>query len=318
MNNLEGIPYEEVVNDNGVSYAEFRKKLVVKFRITWFHILSGFFVIALIFFLSDYVIQKFITWRWLLIPLSALSLGFWIAYLNLFIHEAGHFYIHPHKKTNDILANIILCSWVGMDIKVYRKMHWQHHLYLSSPSDMETSYFHPLTPGFLLETFTGIHLLRLIVKKTNKNILDKTLAFRARRMLLAGFLINLFIVSFFIYINHWWMSIAWILAMIIFFPFFATVRQVMEHRDDLAKNEIHFYSSAQKRISRLFSDSLFSKTFGPAGFNKHMIHHWDPHLPYMVLKEVETFLLNCKRTGPIIRSSRTTYFSVFKKLFTPR
>ncbi|MCW3117048.1 MAG: hypothetical protein JWM28_1130 [Chitinophagaceae bacterium] len=316
MNNLENIPYEEVVDNNGIPYTEFRKKLTPDYKVTWFHILCGFLIIILILFAGDYLIQKYPGWRWPSLLIFSVLAGFWIAYLNLFVHEAGHFYLHPDKRINDILANILLCSWVGIDIKVYRKMHWQHHRHLGSSSDMETSYFHPLTTGFLFETLSGIHLFRLIITKGNKKNLRKGLAVRAIIMLLAGLTINSLLFFLCIYFHHWWMAIIWVLAMIIFFPFFATIRQVLEHRDELAQNNHFFYTVPQAKISRIFSGSVFSRIFGSAGFNKHMIHHWDPYLPFMSLRKVETFLLNCKRTEFIIKSSQTTYFSAFKKIFT--
>ncbi|MDP9229221.1 MAG: fatty acid desaturase, partial [Bacteroidota bacterium] len=203
---------------------------------------------------------------------------------------------------------------IGVDIKSYRKIHWQHHLHLATPADTENSYSHPLTAPFIFETLTGIHLLRVITNKNNKQLLGKTLVKKSVYMLLTGFLINFTILFFSVYNDYWQFAIIWMSALIIFFPFFATIRQIMEHRDELAFKEADFYKSPKNKISRLFSNSLFSRLLGPAGFNKHMIHHWDPQLPFTALKRAEKFLLQCQRTRHIIESSQTTYLSVFKKL----
>jgi fatty acid desaturase len=288
------------------------------YRRTWLHIGGGLLIIILLCGLSWYTSIIIPGWFLLTVPFFSIAIGFWIAYVNLFIHEAGHFYIHPDKKMNDRLANIFLCSWTGIDIKAYRKIHWQHHMHLATPADTENSYFNPLSLSFILETLTGIHLLRVMTNKANKEFLGKDLTKRSFRMLVIGAFINLGLIIFAIYFGHWQFAIIWILAMGIFFPFFATIRQISEHRDELALKEKNYYSDPRNKVSRIFSSSFISKLFGPAGFNKHMIHHWDPHLPFTALNRAEKFLLQCPKTRPIIESSRTTYFSVFKKLLFNR
>jgi fatty acid desaturase len=318
MHNLEGILFEEAINDKGLSYTEYRKTLKPDYTITWLHIGGGLMAIFGLCFAGWHVQHRYTNWFWLTIPVFSVLLGFCIAFVSLYIHEAGHFYLHPDKKTNDLLANIVLCSWLGLDIKAYRKIHWQHHLHLATPADTENSYFNPVSFSFILETLTGIHLLHVITSKSNNEFLGKELRKRSVYMLLIGLVINLAILSFSIYHSHWQFAVTWTLGMVIFFPFFATIRQIIEHRSELALKEKDFYKTPKGRISRLFSSSLFSRLFGPAGFNKHMIHHWDPYLPFTALNRAEKFLLQCSRTQQIVESSRTSYFSVFKKLLFAR
>ena len=317
MHNLEGILFEEVINEQGVSYAVFRHSLQPRYTITWVHIGGGLLCIVLLSGLCCYIGSSFPRYFWITIPVFSVITGFCIAYVNLFMHEAGHYYIHPRKKSNDILANIFLGSWTGVDIKVYRKIHWQHHLGLGGPADTENSYFHPLDLSFILETFTGVHLLRVIKNKSSNSFLGQELTTRSKKMLLIGSLINATIVITSLLSGNWQFTISWIFSILIFFPFFATVRQIAEHRDELALGDRHFYKGQKNKISRIFSNSVASRLFGPAGFNKHMIHHWDPHLPFTELVTAEKFLMNCPVTRPILESSRTSYFSVFKKLIFP-
>jgi fatty acid desaturase len=318
MHDLEGILFAEVVDNKGLSYTDYRKTLKPDYKATWLHIAGGLAAIIGLSIAGWNVQQHVSRWFLVTVPGFSLLLGFAIAYLNLFIHEAGHFYIHPDKKTNDILANIFLCCWMGVDIKAYRKIHWQHHLHLSTPEDTENSYFNAVTMRFILETLTGVHLFRVVTSKSYKQLLGKDLAKRSFNMLLAGLGINLLILSAAIYFNHWQFAVTWLLAMLAIFPFFATIRQVIEHRNEAALNEKNFYNSKKDRISRLFSDSLLSRLIGSAGFNKHIIHHWDPHLPFTTLTRAEEFLMQCHRTRDIILSSQTTYLTVFKKMLLNR
>ena len=75
-----------------------------------------------------------------------------------------------------------------------------------------------------------------------------------------------------------------------------------------------FYKTAHGKVSRLFTDTWLSRSFGSAGFTRHMLHHWDPQISYTRLGEIETFLARCEKTAPFIQASKTTYVTVFKKL----
>jgi fatty acid desaturase len=318
MSNLEGIPFNEVINSEGLSYTAFRQTLKPDYFKTWLHIITGMICLAAlitIFIIIENVIPG---WYLLTIPVFSILIGFTIAFINLFIHEAGHYYLHPDKKTNDLLTNIFLCSWTGLHIKVYRKIHWLHHQHLATSTDPENSYFNVLSGKFIFETFTGIHVLRIMLNKNNKQVIEKDLRKKSIQMLLAGLVINATFLFVAIWFNNYQLAIVWILSMLVFFPFFATIRQLIEHRDELAASENAFYNSPQRKISRLFTDSIFSKLFGPAGFNKHIIHHWDPVLPFTALGKDETFLAGCDKTKEIIETSKTTYFAAFKKLWLSR
>lgn len=316
QNNLEGIEFDEVTDSNGITYAAFRSSLQPRYSVVIFDILKGYFFLFLITAVSillNYYLHSF--W-WLLVPTSSIIIGYTAAYLALFIHEAGHFNIHHDKKINDRLATFFLCLPFGLSIKSYRKIHWQHHLYLGTPQDTEVSYFNALTKLFLLETLTGIHLFRTIIKKENSEVLTKEQIRQSRLMLVAGAVFHLIILVTAFLTGNWPFAITWVLGFGIFFPFFATIRQILEHRDELANHTTDFYKQPHGKLSRLFVYTVLSSSFGSAGFTRHMIHHWDPQVSYTRLKDIEEFLLKNTKTAAIIKESKTTYSKVFKKLFT--
>lgn len=314
LNNLEGISFQEAVNTDGESYAHFRSNAKPLYHKAWRDIAKGFFfllaVITAFFFLDHY----YHTWWWAFAIPSGLLIGYIAAYLSLFIHEAGHFNIHPDKKKNDTLANWLLCLPFGLSVKSYRKIHWQHHVHLGTPQDTEVSYFNALTPLFILETLTGVHLLRTMLKKNSDSVLTAEQRKESKAMLLAGFIFHAVLITLFILSGHWSLAIVWCAGFGIFFPFFATIRQLLEHRDELARPDADFTHIPHGKISRLFVHSILSSSFGAAGFTRHMIHHWDPQLSYTQLGAAEKFLAGCEKTGAIIHASRTTYFRTAKKL----
>ena len=314
QNNLEGVSFDEVINNSGTSYADFRNSLQPQFAKVTYDIVKGYFFLLLTAGVIFYLSSQFYSFYGIIIPVSSILIGYIAAYLALFIHEAGHFNIHPDKKINDRLATIFLCLPFGLSIKSYRKIHWQHHLYLGSPQDTEVSYFHALTKLFLLETLTGIHLLRTIRRKEGNEVLTKEQVKQSRLMLVTGISFHLIIVFFAFITTNWPFAIAWLLGFGIFFPFFATIRQLLEHRDESANHTTDFNKQPHGKISRLFIHSIVSSSFGSAGFTRHMIHHWDPQISYTRLKDIEVFLLNCEKTAPIITASKTTYTTTLKKL----
>ncbi|MEO7983828.1 MAG: fatty acid desaturase, partial [Bacteroidota bacterium] len=279
-------------------------------------IVKGYFfllAVAVAIILLDHHFHSF--W-WIIILPGAVLIGYITAYLALFIHEAGHFNIHRDKKTNDRLGTVLLCLPFGLSLRSYRKIHWQHHLHLGTPADAEVSYFHALTQLFILETLTGIHLLRTMLRKGGNKVLNKEQVKQSRIMLLAGGIFHLFILTVAFVTSNWPFAIAWILGFGIFFPFFATLRQILEHRDELAHHATNFYQQPHGKISRMFTHTILSSSFGSAGFTRHMIHHWDPQISYTRLKDIEQFLSNSEKTAPIIKASKTTYTATLKKLLT--
>ena len=314
QNNLESIGLEEVSDNNGISYTAFRQTLKPRYHKVAADILKGYIFLFLISALIILLTDRFPSFWWLFSLIGAVLIGYTIAYLALFIHEAGHFNLHPDKKINDRLATVFLCMPLGVSIKSYRKIHWQHHVHLGSPRDAEVSYFHALTKLFFVETLTGIHVMRAVLRKDGNNVLTPAQKKESHWMLLAGMLYHLLILTVSFLTGNWPFAICWVLGNTIFFPFFFTIRQILEHRDELATASTNYYKHPHGKVSRLFVNTLVSSSFGSAGFTRHMIHHWDPQISYTRLRDIEDFLARSPRTESIIRHSKTSYRKVLKTL----
>ncbi len=316
-NNLEEIAFEEVVTGQGLSYAAYRETLTPKYSKVIFDIGKGYFFLILVSALTIYFTNSNPFYWWLLFPASVLT-GYIAAYLALFIHEAGHYNIHRNKKTNDRLATILLCLPFGLSIRSYRKIHWQHHVHLGTPDDTEISYFRAITSLFVFETLTGIHLLRTMVLKNQKTVLNEQQLRESRKMLIAGAIFHLIVIIPSFILGAWAFAVSWILGFGIFFPFFASIRQVLEHRDEIANAKTDFTKQVHGKISRLFVNNILSSSFGSAGFTRHMLHHWDPQISYTRLNDIETFLLQSEKTASLIMDSKTSYSSVLRKMLAAK
>jgi fatty acid desaturase len=318
INNLEDIDKRLLVDNSGIKYSEFRKTLKQKWGIVWRDIAFGYLSLFLIMYLSIYAgMHGSLLLQVCLFPVITILIGFFIANIQLFVHEAAHFNIHPNKKYNDILANVFLCSLTGINIKSYRKIHWNHHLYLGTTMDTENSYFNAPTPLFILQTLTGIHALKIILarkKKIDSGPVPAEVKKNQQIMFIVGIILNLCIVLVCFYSNFWLLLISWVAGIGVAFPFFGSIRQLIEHRCETAQKEVNYFEMDHGKLSRYFKKNLFSYFLGGAGFSKHMIHHWDPQISYTCFNDLERYLLNTQTCADILQQSETTYVKTLLKL----
>lgn len=308
-----------LVNSAGVAFRDFRKTLSPKFHVVWVQMLAGYLAllaIAALAILLDLYLPS-------LLPLTivgcGLLFGYSVSYILLFFHEAYHYNIAKDREVNDLMANLLIGSLVGQDIKTYRQIHLAHHRYLGTPDDPEHSYFDPLTLRFILESLTGIRVFKGLLGR-EKFIQSKQYPVPASIGVIStqfglGVALNGLIVIVSGWLGYWSLTGAWILGMLIFFPLFSSVRNVLEHRDEFARVEVDYYSTPRRPVTRMFGDGLIASTFGGAGFNRHMLHHWEPQISYTRLKDLEKFLLDTEASD-IIKTNHPGYFQTFCRVFS--
>lgn len=313
---LDDFQREQLVNAAGVSFREFRKALRPRYGIVWLQLLAGH--AALLLMAAGCVLMDR-SWP-ALFPLtvaaSALWFGYTHAYIQLFFHEAAHFNLAPNKKLNDLAANVLIGSLVGQDIRAYRVVHMMHHRHLGTTLDSERTYFRALGPRFLLESLTGIHVLRVLIGRSEvlQAPAEGPPRWRARLLAVVSLLLHGGIVIGAAWLGWWSLALGWTAGFLIVFPFFAAVRQVLEHRDEEARNDVDYTRLPHGVINRLFGDGPLASTLGGAGFNRHLLHHWEPQISYTRLGEVERFLMETAAAQDL-RRRQTTYLGTFARLW---
>jgi len=305
---LESVPKTSLANTQGVPYLSFRKGLSPNYLRVWAEILLGYLALALCFLgplrLSD------------LHPVGALPLalaasvmvGFWVAYIQLFIHEAAHYNIAPDRAWNDRLSNAFIGILAGLDTASYRQTHWDHHRFLGRPNDTESTYFSALSTNFIFRTLTGAEARRVLKDRKGKQG-PGSLPMRLMGMALHAGILGLLALT-----HHWVFAAAWAFGVLSFFPFFAALRQLLEHRSLKASAAKDYRRKPHGKIVHLFKPGPLNSLLGAAGFRWHLLHHWDPQIPYTRLGEVEGFLMGT-RLGPRLAASRTTYLKTFRSLY---
>jgi fatty acid desaturase len=303
---------------DGMSYAEFKRGLRPRYAIVWRDIALGYLGLILVALVVG-AVQSMTPWAWMIsVPFGALLFGFTLAYLNLFFHEAAHTNLASSAGLNDKLANWLIGIFFGQSIEGYRVVHFGHHQHHGTPDDTEHSYFDPLNMRFVLGALFGVRAFAVARKREKlASSADRLPHGTSRNALLRGMALNGVIVCGCFFAGYWTVSVAWALGVLSLFPFFNALRQLLEHRDELAANDADYTRQAHGRINRIFGDSLLAQTFGAAGFNRHLLHHWEPQLSYTRLRELERFLMTCD-CASLFKQRQTTYTKALRHFFLGR
>lgn len=324
---LPGSPrLSEVTAHDGTTWRDYRKRLRPHYQVAWRDIaichalIVAGYVIAL---LTEHQCSAIWAVAWL--PPVTLWIAFWLHALLGFGHEAAHNNLAVSRKWNDRLANLFVWSLFGQSVAQYRRVHWQHHLHLGDVNDSEISYHQCLSPSFLVKLLTGWHLIVAFKRhlrahgsvvprgdgvgaldRAGRNLIDRlpmlvSLSVHAASTAvpwLLGFPVT---------------ALAWSIAVLVFFPCIATVRQLLEHRKIEARCEQDFRHELHGAVNRLFGTGLFARSFGSAGFNRHLLHHWDPAISYTRFDEMEAFFLKTKLAKEL-DAHRTIYLKMIFQL----
>jgi Fatty acid desaturase len=312
---VETLKVNSLIDDAGHGYVNFRRGLRPRWGRVAADVLLGYAMLIATGWLLARFTPADVPGSILAVVPAAISFGYWMAYLQLFLHEAAHFNLAPARAWNDRIANALIASWVATSIANYRAIHWQHHRFHGATNDTERSYFSALDWRFLLEGLTGLSALRVILFRRARLQGEARAAGAANKwMLVAAMALHGGIVGLALATGHWQVALAWLAGIAVCFPFFGALRQLLEHRDEAASRSTDYRLTPHGRVTRLFRGGPFGSTFGGAGFTRHLLHHWDSSVSYTNLPEVEVFLHRCAAARPHL-AMKTTYFRAFRALF---
>ena len=321
---LNGVPNLLVLeNPDGLVWKDFRRQLKPNFSVVVANICFSWFMIGLGVLGFAALNSLRISWLpYVFIPFGGLWFAFWIQSYSAHFHESAHFNFAP-RHLNDSLSRIFLTPFMGLDVKSYRISHWQHHRFLGDPRDTEISYHEPLTLQRILEGLSGIYLLRSLARYLrNYRRLSPMPDSPGEETSTASFLWPIayalcvqsaIVFLLFLFISHA-AALAWGTGLLLFGSFLSILRQTLEHRSLDAPDGVDFKSVPHGAVTRLFGCDLLSRNFGGAGFNRHLLHHWDPNISYTCFDDLESFLLGTAARDEIERQ-RTTYWKTFKEMF---
>lgn len=305
------LPRGELQHRGGVAYRDFRRGLTPRFGIVRAQVGAAHLALFAIGALSWWIEGAAGGWAWCATPLVAFAFGLAVAFLHLFLHEAAHYGLAASRISNDRIANLAIGLLLGQEIRRYRANHFDHHRLFGTPDDTERSYFDRLDGRFVLEGLFGLKVLRVLGARTRRggSTPDDT---GSALFLLASLGFHAGILAGLATIGSLSLAVGWLLGLAAVFPFLAALRQLLEHRSLEAGGDARGLRT--KGTHRLFEAGPFSSIFGGAGFNRHLLHHWEPQVPCTRLPELEQFLLGTDAAGWLERQ-RTTYRRAFVDLW---
>jgi fatty acid desaturase len=309
----------ELVDDRGVTYRDFRRELTPRWGRVWLELGGAYLLLALV--LTGIVLADPGWPAALFVAIGGgIVIGYTIHFINCFFHEAAHYNVLPGRRFNDVGTNVLMGWMFGSSIALYREIHWQHHRALGTTMDSENSYFDALGLGYLVQGLTGLKGLRTLrqYRKTESTSAEPGAAPRSRRLawLAISAIVNLALAGGLVLLGSPAAAAAWLIGLLVVFPFVASLRQLLEHRSEDADPHADYREVDHGAVNRLFGDGPLASTVGSAGFNRHAIHHWEPQLSYTRLADVEDYLLRTQ-AAPLIRERQTSYADTFLRLLGP-
>jgi fatty acid desaturase len=308
-----------LVDSSGIPFKNFRHTLRPRYGIVWTEFLSGY--LALVVITAGLIAVRGQSRAWVVIAsvVGAVLIGYIFHYLSLFQHAAAHFNLAADKSLNDLLANLLFGALFGYGygIKSYRAVHFEHHRRLGTPADTENGYILPFNWEFLLRSATGLTMWEKIFNRSRPLTQYGSAQKIARRLgpfSVIAALLHSTVALGSLYLGHYALAGAWVLGVISFFPLFMGVRLTLEHRSLDAKTALDYSQQPHGALSRIFGSGPLSSTFGAAGFNRHLLHHWEPQVPYERLKDLERYLRDTMLATEL-NARTTSYTTAFRQLF---
>jgi fatty acid desaturase len=315
---FDALDKRTLVDRAGTAFLRFRQTLAPRFVRVWADLLAGYLALAALVLVAAQTRLPGLALA-AVAAAGAVGIGFVMAYIQLFFHEAAHYNIAPTRLRNDRLADALIGSLMGQSVAQYRAIHFDHHRYLGTTRDTERSYFDPLTPRFILESLAGVRVLKVLLTRQQAARGDTGVGGATRkggmynRQVLLGVALHGALLGLALWYRQWALLAAWTVGVATVFPFFGAVRQVLEHRDENARPDVDYRVVDHGAHNRVFGRGPLASTFGAAGFNRHLLHHWEPQVSYTRLADLEHFLQDSP-AAPALAAHRRTYLGMFLTL----
>jgi fatty acid desaturase len=310
---LDGIDRATLVADDGLTFRDFRRRLTPRWGVLWAQIALGFVGLAAAMAIPCLTRDAGLAGAAAGTIAGAVGIGVALAYLGNFFHEAAHWNLAPTRAWNDRLANLLIGPLILQDVEHYRRVHFTHHRHLGTPEDQEYTYVRPLDLWFVVSGLTGIAVLETLSRPAPQNGGRRL----TRRALAASLGVHGGVLAVAALAGQWTLVLAWLGGAGAIMPFVAALRTLLEHRDLAARPGVDYRRVPHGAVNRLFGDGPLARVLGSAGFNRHLLHHWEPQVSCTRLADLERFLLRTPAADDV-RRHRTTYAATFLGLLRAR
>jgi len=96
---------ERLMSETMGEYRTFLQSLTADYKKVWRDIALGYFILIICLYVIS--LSTSLIWILLTIPFGALVIGYWVAYLQLFLHEGAHYNLAANRKINDAICDYL-------------------------------------------------------------------------------------------------------------------------------------------------------------------------------------------------------------------
>lgn len=302
----------DAVGAGGVRYAAFRNSLTPDYTRAWRDVALGY--VSLIAIAAALILAEanYPPLAWCAAIPTAFVLGYILHFLSLYFHAAAHYNLSASRTRNDWLANLFLGTVLAHEIKAYRVQHLQHHQWHGTTKDPENGYFSEMNAMYFLKWLCGVETIRKLLASPAENDSDLP-RFRGTLFRLGSLSLHGGVALVAMYFHYFAFAFAWALSVGIFYPLLSDARVILEHRRIDADPNEDYKVVNHGAFTRMFRGGVISYTFGGAGFNRHLLHHLDPAIPFERLGEMESFLRSTE-VSTFLDERTSTYRDVARNM----
>jgi fatty acid desaturase len=239
-----------------------------------------------------------VSW-WISIPaylLSVIAIGARQHALGVLMHDGAHFRLFPHRFWNELFSQLFLSWPLLMDVRSYRRLHFDHHQHLNSDHDPDwvtragADWEFPKSKGELVRLFLNdllllksLFMLRYLFRYVDHGNKERSGWDVARLGFTVGLILGL------TYFQLWPVFLLyWIVPMLTSLKAIHRMRIIAEH---YALEYDGPYRQMRTTIPRVWERFLIA----PRGINYHIEHHLFPSVPHYALPELhETLMQNAE------------------------
>jgi fatty acid desaturase len=244
--------------------------------------------------------------------LFAIIAGFTQNALGILMHEGSHYFFHRKRKTNDLLANVLVCLPIFNTVQGYRDQHFEHHRH----SGEEIDPYHELYGRYatrpdvikgLIADLVGVTAVQSFLRRYSGGVRSggnvprwTFFALLAEQAVIAALL--------------WRLTgspLAWVFLWVL--PL-TTIPFAINRVRTIAEHYPGFEALPANRTTLV--GIIEYCCVAPYGYSHHFEHHFAPNVPYYRLAWAHSYL---KARGIQFRSheyNSVGYFSTFTRVMT--
>jgi fatty acid desaturase len=219
--------------------------------------------------------------------LAALVTGFAQNAMGLLMHEGSHNFFHTDRRTNDLIADTLVCLPIFNTVAGYRNEHLDHHRYVSEARDPYASLYSGysskvhLAGALLADALLISAVQKFLQRYAVKPATNEERPGSGAALALIGTQVALFVLYTLVTGTWYAYFVVWLLPLMTMTQFINRVRTMAEHAPDAGED-----AAARGTVPTLLEYLLIA----PYGYSHHYEHHLAPTIPYYQLASAHRLL----------------------------